>query len=264
MDYSHYHSDHNLKVEIEEKIALVTLDRPEKRNAIDFALHEGLERVFRDLSYDNDVGAIILTGAGDAFCAGGDLTGFYPEDHIFRNSMRSRALNWAILHCEAPIIAAINGTAVGLGATIALMCDVIFMSDTAKIGDTHVKVGLTAGDGGQVIWPLLVGPHRAKEYLMAGELIPASEADRIGLVNHVVPADELLDHARAYAAKLANGAQSAIRWAKMAVNKMVEQQQVLSLDFGLATEFMCSSGTEDTREAMNAFAEKRRPNFKGT
>jgi enoyl-CoA hydratase len=240
------------------------MDRPDKKNAVDLALHEGLERIFRDLSYDRDVGAIILTGAGDTFSAGGDLKGFYPDDHIFRNSMRGRALNWSILHCEAPIIAAVNGTAAGLGATIALMCDVIFMADTARIGDSHVKVGLTAGDGGQVIWPLLVGPHRAKEYLMAGELIPAAEADRIGLVNHVVPAEELLDRAQAYARKLAHGAQSAVRWAKMAVNKMVEQQQVLSLDFGLATEFMCSSGTADFKEAMEAFAEKRSPRFKGT
>jgi enoyl-CoA hydratase len=264
MDYSHYQSECNLKIELEDRIALMTLDRRNKKNAIDLGLHEGLERAFRQLSYDNDVGAIILTGAGDTFCAGGDLEGFYPEDHIFRNSMRSRSLNWSILHCETPIIAAVNGTAIGLGATIALMCDVIYMADTARIGDTHVKVGLTAGDGGQVIWPLLVGPHRAKEYLMAGELIPASEADRIGLVNHVVPADELLEHARAYAAKLANGAQSAIRWTKMAVNKMVEQQQVLSLDFGLATEFMCSEGSADTKEALAAFAEKRAPKFKGT
>jgi enoyl-CoA hydratase len=239
VDYSHYPSEHNLKVEIEDKVALLTLDRPNKKNAIDLALHEGLEKVFRDLSYDNDVAAIILTGAGDTFSAGGDLTGFYPEDHIFRNSMRSRAINWAILHCEAPIISAVNGTAAGLGATIALMCDVIFR-------------------------PLLIGPHRAKEYLMAGEMIPAAEADRIGLVNHVVPADELLEHARAYALKLSRGAQSAIRWSKMAINKMIEQQQVLNLDFGLATEFMCSSGTEDQQEAIAAFAEKRRPQFKGT
>ena len=99
---------------------------------------------------------------------------------------------------------------------------------------------------------------------MAGELIPAAEADRIGLVNHVVPADELIQHAQTYATKLANGAQNSIRWSKMAINKMVEQQQVLNLDFGLATEFMCSSGSEDTREAMAAFAEKRAPQFKGT
>jgi len=264
VDYGHYHEEHNLRVEIEDRVAVVTMDRPEKRNAIDLGLHEGLERVFRDLSYDNAVGAIVLTGAGDAFCAGGDLKGFYPGDHIFRNSLRSRALNWSILHCEAPIVSAVNGTAAGLGATIALLCDVIYMADTARIGDTHVSVGLTAGDGGQVIWPLLVGPHRAKEYLMSGELIPAAEAERIGLVNHVVPADELMERATGFARKLAHGAQSAIRWSKMAINKMIEQQQVLNLDFGLATEFMCSEGTEDTKEAMAAFAEKRPPRFQGT
>jgi len=157
----------------------------------------------------------VITGAGTAFCAGGDLFDFQPPDHTIRNVMRSRRLNWTMLLGETPLISAVNGTAAGLGATIALMCDVIFMSETAKIGDTHVRAGLTAGDGGQVIWPLLVGPHRAKEYLIAGDLIPAAEVDRIGLVNHVVPADELMDHARGYARKVANGAQAAVRWSKM-------------------------------------------------
>lgn len=263
MDAARYHSEYNLRVEIEDRVATLTLDRPEKRNAIDLALHSGLEHALTELSYDPGVGAIVLTGAGPAFCAGGDLKGFYPEDHIFRNAMRSRRINWAFLHCETPLVAAINGAAAGLGATLALLCDVTFMADTARIGDTHVTAGLTAGDGGQVIWPLLVGPHRAKEYLMAGELIPASEAERIGLVNHVVPADALMESALAYAGKLARGAQSAIRWTKMAINKGIEQQQVLSLDFGLATEFMCSEGTDDIHEARRAFEEKRPPNFKG-
>lgn len=263
MDYDQYHTDYHLKIEIDERVATLTLDRPDKRNAIDLALHHGLEHALDALSYDPEVGAIVITGAGKAFCAGGDLKGFYPDDHIFRNAMRSRRLNWALLHCETPLIAAINGAAAGLGATLALMCDVTFMSSDARIGDTHVTAGLTAGDGGQVIWPLLVGPHRAKEYLMAGELIPASEAERIGLVNHVVPANELMSHALAYANKLAAGAQAAIRWTKMAINKTIEQQQVASLDFGLATEFMCSEGTEDIHEARRAFEEKRAPNFNG-
>ena len=191
MDYSRYEENH-LKVEMKEQVAIVTLNRPDKRNAVNAKLHEGLEHLLSELSYDAAVGAIVITGAGKSFCAGGDLVDFYPPDHTIRNSMRNRRLNWSLLHCEAPLIAAINGTAAGLGASIALFCDVTFMSETAKIGDTHVGVGLTAGDGGQVIWPLLVGPHRAKEYLMAGEMIPASEADRIGLVNHVVPADQLM------------------------------------------------------------------------
>jgi len=263
MDYAHYQTDHHLKIELDAGVAIVTLNRPEKRNAVDLAMHSGIEHALTELSYDNEVGAIVLTGAGKAFCAGGDLTDFYPDDHTFRDSMRSKRINWALLHCETPLIAAINGVAAGLGATIALMCDVSFMADTARIGDTHVRAGLTAGDGGQVIWPLLVGPNRAKEYLMAGELIPASEAGRIGLVNHVVPAEDLMDHAMAYARKLANGAQAAVRWSKMAINKMIEQQQVASLDFGIATEFMCSEGTEDIHEARRAFQEKRDPQFKG-
>lgn len=263
MDYSRYHEEHHLKIEIEDKIATVTLDRPEKRNAVNYALHVGFEDALGELGYDNDVAAIVVTGAGKAFCAGGDLVGFYPEDRTIRNSMRNRRLNWSMAHCETPLIAAVNGTAAGLGATIALMCDVVYMADDARIGDTHVSAGLTAGDGGQVIWPLLVGPNRAKEYLMAGELIPAEEADRIGLVNHVVPADELMTHAMAYARKVAAGPQAAVRWSKMAINKMIEQQQVLNLDFGLATEFLCSEGSEDTKEAMLAFVEKRKPRFTG-
>jgi enoyl-CoA hydratase len=136
-------------------------------------LHEGLERALPELGFDPEVGAIVLTGAGSAFCAGGDLTDSRPPGQAGPlHTLRNRELCWAIARCEAPLIAAVNGRLPGLGATIALMCDVIFMADTALIGDTHAAVGLTAGDGGQAIWPLLVGPHRAKEYLMAGELIP--------------------------------------------------------------------------------------------
>ena len=150
MDYTRYHEEHHLKIEIEDKVAIVTLDRPEKRNAVNFALHTGLEHAIDELGYDPDVGAIVITGAGKAFCAGGDLVNFYPEDHTMRNAMRNRRLNWSLLHCETPLISAVNGTAAGLGATIALMCDVVFIAHSAKIGDTHVRAGLTAGDGGQV------------------------------------------------------------------------------------------------------------------
>jgi enoyl-CoA hydratase len=262
VDYERYHKENHLKIEIADRIAVVTMDRPDKRNAVDHWMHLGLEHALTELGYDPSVGAIVLTGAGSAFCAGGDLVNFYPEGHGPLQSFRNRDLCWAMARCEAPLIAAVNGTAAGLGATIALMCDVIYMADTARIGDTHPAVGLTAGDGGQAIWPLLVGPHRAKEYLMAGELIPASEADRIGLVNHVVPAAELMPRALAYARKLADGAACAIRWSKLAINKLILQQLNLTLELGLATEFMCTQ-TEDNREAAAAFREKRKPVFKG-
>jgi enoyl-CoA hydratase len=262
MDYARYREEHHLSIEIADRIAIVTLDRPDKRNAIDPALHEGLERALPQLGFDPDVGSIVLTGAGSAFCAGGDLNPAPGGERSLLQTFRNRELCWAMARCEAPLIAAVNGTAAGLGATIALLCDVIFMADTAVIGDTHPAVGLTAGDGGQAIWPLLVGPHRAKEYLMAGELIPAAEADRIGLVNHVVPAAEVMPRALAYARKLADGAQCAIRWTKLAVNKMILQQLNLTLEFGLATEFMCTT-TEDAKEAQTAFREKRKPVFRG-
>jgi enoyl-CoA hydratase len=263
VDYERYHEENHLKIEIADRIAIVTLDRPDKRNAIDYKLHEGLERALPQLGFDPDVGAIVLTGAGSAFCAGGDLVNFYPPGaHGPLQTFRNRELCWAIARCEAPLIAAVNGAAAGLGATLALLCDVIFMSDAAVIGDTHTAVGLVAGDGGQAIWPLLVGPHRAKEYLMAGELIPASEADRIGLVNHVVPAAELMPRALAYARKLADGAPGAIRWTKLAVNKLILQQLNLTLELGLATELL-SATTEDTREAQAAFRDKRKPVFRG-
>lgn len=262
MDIARYHKDHHLKIEIQDRIALLTLDRPDKHNAVNYALHKGLEAAFEELSHHPDVGAIVITGAGRSFCAGGDLVGFNPPDPSPLDIIRNRGLNWSQARCEAPLIAAVNGTAAGLGASIALTCDVVYMAESARIGDTHVKVGLVAGDGGQVMWPLLVGLNRAKEYLMAGELIDAAEADRIDLVNRVLPDDELLDYAMNYARKVANGAQVAIRWTKMAINKMLYQQLNANLEFGLATEQICSS-TEDTQEAMAAFREKRTPHFKG-
>jgi enoyl-CoA hydratase len=263
VDYERYHDDHHIRVEIQDRVAVVTLDRPEKRNAINHALHVGLERVWRDLAHDPEVGAIVLTGAGKAFCAGGDVTGFAPEEPIPLEQMRGgRYLVQEMLNCEAPMVAAVNGPAAGLGATIALLCDVIFMGESARIGDTHVNMGLVAGDGGAVIWPLLVGPHRAKEYLMSGKLIPGPEAAAIGLVNRCIPDAKLLDEAIAYARGLAEGPQTAIRWTKLAINQHLWQSAQLALGLGLAVEHL-SAKTKDQREAVAAWVEKRKPRFTG-
>ncbi len=263
--YDDYEEEH-LKVEVTDRVALVTMNRPEKRNAINPALHHGLERAFRDLGTDPDIGAIVLTGAGTAFCAGGD---FGPQTDESRGASAPTSITRGpkylvqnMVNAEAPTIAAINGPAAGLGATVALLCDVTFMADTARIGDTHVNLGLVAGDGGAVIWPLLIGPHRAKEFLMAGRYADGEIADRIGLVNHVVPADKLLDEAMAYASQLANGASAAVRWTKMAINRMLWQNLNLVLEMSLATEAL-SVRTEDHKEAVAAFQQKRAPNFRG-
>jgi enoyl-CoA hydratase/carnithine racemase len=263
VDYAQYGKEHHLDITIEDRVAVVRLNRPDKRNAINYALHKGLENLWKPLGTDPDVASIVLTGAGKAFCAGGDVVGFFPEDPGPLEQMRgTRWLVQEMLNCEAPIIAAVNGPAAGLGATIALLSDVIYMAEDARIGDTHVNMGLVAGDGGAVIWPLLIGPHRAKELMMAGRLVGGVEAGQLGLVNHVVPGDELLDAAIGYARELAAKPQAAVRWTKLTVNQHLWQSMAATLDVGVAVEHMASK-TEDCQEAMRAFAEKREPKFTG-
>jgi len=243
MDFSELHQKHHIKVAIEEGIALVTLDRPESKNAVNAAMHRGLEMVFHDLSHHPDVRVIVLTGAGSAFCSGGD-TKDYGGHSSALDSMRNRDLNWSMVQCEAPIVAAVNGAARGVGASIALTCDICYMADTASIGDVHTQWGLPAGDGGQVMWPLLVGPNIAKEYLMRGTAIDAREAGRIGLVNRVFPASELMDETMACARDIAARPPAGVRWTKLAVNKMIVNQLNLNLDFGLAAEYLAAHGAK--------------------
>jgi len=264
MDYSKYRL---IKVSKEGKVAILTLDRPEALNAINPQLHTELEDIFADVARDSDVNTVVLTGAGRAFCAGGDVKGMDARE--FNDPLKARVpLSYArrlihnLLDVEQPIVAAVNGHAVGLGATLALFCDVIIASENAKFGDPHVSVGLVAGDGGAVIWPLLCGLARAKEYLMTGDLISATEAERIGLVNHVVASDQVMPKSMELAHRLANGPTKAIRWTKMACNKRLRDEVNLVLEASLAAETL-SMMTEDHKEAARAFTEKRKPEFKG-
>src|SRR5713101_1383469 len=263
-DYSHYEC---IKVEKADKQATVTLNRPDSLNAVNPQLHHELERIWVDLSEDSDVNAILLTGAGKAFCAGGDVKGMASRSGGEEKQRRfnlspagGRRLIQNMLEVEQPIIGAINGDAVGLGATIALLCDVIVASETARFGDTHVKVGIVAGDGGAVIWPLLIGPARAKEFLMRGNLVNGADAFKMGMVNYAVAPEQVMAKARELAQELADGPTYAIRWSKLAVNKWLKQQANLILDASLAYE-MVTFTTEDHREAARAFVEKRKPNF---
>ena len=155
-----------------------------------------------------------------------------------------------------------NGDAVGLGATIALLTDITVVSEKARFADTHVRVGIVAGDGGALIWPLLVGPHRAKEFLMRGHFINGAEAGRIGMVNYAVPPEQVTAKARELAQELADGPTWAIRWSKLAVNKWLKHQANLIMDASLAYEMM-TFGTEDQKEAARAFVEKRKAKFQG-
>jgi enoyl-CoA hydratase len=264
-DYSRYEF---IKVEKAERVATVTLNRPDRLNAVNPALHHELMTIWNDLAEDREVNAIILTGAGRAFCAGGDVKGMASGTLASASGNKAERITAAegrrivqnMLDVEQPIIGAINGDAVGLGATIALLCDIIVASEKARFADTHVKVGVVAGDGGAVIWPLLIGPARAKEFLMRGHFVNGADAFKMGMVNYAVAPEQVMAKARELAQELADGPTYAIRWSKLAVNKWLKQQANLILDASLAYE-MVTFTTEDHREAARAFVEKRKPNF---
>jgi enoyl-CoA hydratase len=248
MNLADIHRDHHVQVEIDSGIALMTLDRPDRKNAVNQAMHRGLEILFHELSHHPEVQVIVVTGAGDAFCAGGDTKGYGSGPTNPLDSARNGRLNWSMVQCEAPIISAVNGAARGLGATIALTCDICYMADTASIGDVHTPWGLPAGDGGQVMWPLLVGPNIAKEHLMRGTPIDAREAERIGLVNRIFPASELMEQALACARDIAARPAAGVRWTKLAVNKMVVSQLNLNLELGLAAEYLAARGASSLED----------------
>ena len=262
-DYSQYQF---LKVEKKGKVAVLTLNRPDSLNAVHPEMHTEVEQVFADFARDEEVNVVVFTGAGKAFCAGGDVKAMSARTaSTFSRRVRfdpARRLIHNMLELEQPVIAAVNGDAVGLGATLALFCDIIIAAEGARFGDAHIKMGVVPGDGGAVIWPLLCGIAKAKEYLLTGDLISATEAERIGLINHVVPHDEVMPRAMELAQRLANGPTRAIRWTKLACNKRLRDEVNLVLDASLGIE-MLTFYTEDHKEAGRAFSEKRAPRFTG-
>ena len=255
-----------LRVERRGALLEVTIAHPRSElNAVDALLHDELTALFRLLRRERSARAVLLTGSRRAFCAGGDF-GWFPElrglERLEPLRSDAKQLIWDLLDVELPIVAALNGPAVGLGASIALLCDVIFMADSASIADPHVRVGIVAGDGGVAIWPLVLGPARAKELLLTGDPVDAARAERWGLVNRVVPAAELLAEARAFAERLAAGAPLAIRYTKLAVNKWIKDVANVAFDTSTALEIVTFQ-SEDHREALAAIRDKRKPDFKG-
>ena len=267
---SPYAKYHDLKIEVAEKVATVTLNRPQARNAINQRMIRELRSIWDDLADDMSVNVVLLTGAGDYFSVGGDVKamsekpgGDVLEDGEVHDPMISRRIVNRMLELDKPIVCAINGDVIGLSCTIALLCDITVMSADARIGDTHVnKVGLVAGDGGTVIWPLLVGISKAKEFLMRGTLMKGAEAERIGLVNHCVAKAEVLPMARKIANELAQGPSWAIRWTKLSINQILKGRVNLMLEASMALE-QVTFETADHKEATMAFKEKRKPKFTG-
>lgn len=242
----------------------VTINRPEVLNAVDGLMHTELSTVFIDAAADPMTDIVVLTGAGTAFCAGGDI-GWMQQmvgdpSSFERTGAEAKRIIFSLLDLEKPIICRMNGDAIGLGATLALFCDVVLAVDTARIADPHVRVGLVAGDGGAVIWPQLIGYVRAKEYLMTGDMIPANDAARIGLINYALSADALDDAVDALAGRLRDGATNAIRWSKTAINIGLKQLAHSIMDASIAYETV-SSRSPDHIEAVDAFLSRRRPIF---
>lgn len=255
-----------LRFERDGDVLVVTIDRPDSDlNAVNDDLHEDLTTLFRELKRETTARAVLLTGSGKAFSAGGDFAWFPQLQEPGRmDALRrdAKQLIWDLLDVELPIVAAVNGHAMGLGASIALLCDVIFMADTASIGDPHVRVGIVAGDGGTAIWPLAVGPALAKQYLLTGDPVTAADAERMGLVNRAVPAADLHRTALEFAQRLAAGAPLAVRYTKLAVNKLVKDALNISFDAATALELV-TFRSEDHQEALAALREKRKPRFTG-
>lgn len=261
MNYAAYKK---IDIRVEDRVAYLTLNSPQALNAVDGVMHTELSRVFTDVENDPAVDIMVLSGAGSAFCAGGDLLWMQEsvdDPALFIPVIReSKQIVFSMLDCEKPIIAAVNGTATGLGATLALFCDIIIAADNAMIGDPHVRAGLVAGDGGAVIWPQLIGYAKAKELLMTGRLLTAQEADRLGLITAVVAADQLHAAVADMLRKLRSGSKMAIRWTKASVNIGLRQLAHSIMDASLAYEAM-SNASADHAEAVAAFREKRKPKF---
>lgn len=246
------------------RLLTITLNRPDAMNSVNLAMHEELAEVFVFAAADPHSDVVVLTGAGRAFSAGGDLDHVKnnaENPHLFDEEVRlAKRIVFAILDLDKPLVCRLNGHAVGLGATLALFCDVIFAADTAKIGDPHVAIGLVAGDGGAVIWPQRIGLCKAKEYLLTGELIPAPKAAEIGLINHSLPAAELDAAVDAFAERLLNGSRNAIRYTKVLLNMELKRVATSVIDAGIAYEAV-TQRSPDHREGIQALIEKRKPVF---
>lgn len=248
-----------IRLERAGRLLRIVLNRPDNLNAFSEAMHVEMVTALHFAARDPDSDVIMLTGAGRAFSAGGDfahMAEFAADPTLFdREAADAKRIVFALLDIEKPVIAKINGHAVGLGASLALLCDVIFAADHAKFGDPHVKVGLTAGDGGAVIWPQLIGFARAKEYLLTGKLIPAPEAARMGLINHAVPAAELDARVDAFCQDLLAGATLAIRYTKMTVNIELKRLAHAMMDVGTGYESL-TVRSADFRDRVAALTAK--------
>ena len=256
----------SLLVERRGPILTITLNNPDKLNAIGPEGEVALVEALRGLRTDRETRVVVITGAEGAPRAGGDVTRNIAlrddPDTVLDELRNAKQLIQTMLDVEQPILARVNGDAVGFGATLALFCDIVFVADSARIGDPHVRVALAAGDGGALIWPQLIGYARAKQYLLGGDLLTATEAQAIGLVNFAVPAAELDELVDKWAQRLARGAPLALRGTKAAINAGLKAIVDQVMDVGLLHEKI-TFASDDVVEASKAFTDRRKPVFTG-
>ncbi len=250
----------NIIFEKEENIAIITFNRPEAMNALNNQTRAEFRAAIDDVAEDDSIKVLILTGSGKAFVAGSDIKEFNATTPFAaHNIMR---LGEMVEKLEKPVIAAVNGFCLGGGNEIAMGCDIIIASEKAKFGQTEINIGIIPGGGGTQRLPRLIGVCRAKELIYTGDIIRAEEADRLGLVNRVVPMDELMPAAKELAKKIAAKSPAALKLAKTAINRGMQT----NLESGLKYEYelySLSLSLEDKLEGVNAFLEKRAPKFVG-
>ena len=251
-----------LEVEIDGPIRIVRLNRPEQLNATNHELHQALADLFPQIDADLEARAVVLTGNGRAFSAGGDfvyLDELTQDDALRRQTLvDGRRIVTGMVQCRVPIVAAVNGPAVGLGCSLVALSDIVFMAESAHLADPHVMVGLVAADGGPVTWPLLTSLQLAKEYALTGDRIPARRAAEIGLANHVCPDDEVVEQAVACARRIAKLPKQAVEDTKRILNLHLDRAVLATLDFALTAEDR-SFGSPELRANLDRMLAPREP-----
>jgi len=258
-----------LRYDLRDRVATVVPDRPEVKNALNRELYARLEEAFREAHRDPEVRCVVVTGEGTAFCSGDDVREIMLAPGAETPATRPRDPNprptpaaMAILECDKPVIAAVNGAAVGWGMELALFCDIRIASDRARFGELFIKRGLISDIGGLWRLPQIVGPSRAAELLFTGDLIDAAEAERVGLVSRVVPHDELMAAAGELAARIAANPPIAMRFMKQGL-RLATAGDPRQLGAYVMNSLAYLFTTEDHREGALSFVEKRAPVFKG-
>lgn len=249
-------------------VGIITLNRPKMRNAFNMEMINSWYKILQEIKDNPEIRAIIVTGAGEAFCSGGDLNEI--EEVVSRSSIERKNFLWkgvhnvarALLEIDKPVIAAINGPAFGAGLDMALLCDIRLASESAKLCESYVSVGLVPGNGGTYLLPKIVGMAKAMELFFTGDVIDAQEAKRIGLVNEVYPDDQLMNAAMKMAEKIAAGPPIQMAMIKRQLLQSMNGTLTEHLDFA-SSNMAVAMDTEDRKEAFQAFREKRKPNFKG-